>query len=138
MAWLCVSCRSKRSPCYGLPFEPAAAADCFALHMVPKETSAVAEILLSDLCGQVSISFIASLQLAEAGPGLLNNLLASNLIVHTQHLWGCVHSKKTWEILSENGQEGRSTQSDCKLKIIFLHSGKYSHKLLLALIIDML
>lgn len=106
--------------------------------MVPKETSAVAEILLSDLCGQVSISFIASLQRAEAGPGLLNNLLASNLIVHTQHLWGCVHSKKTWEILSENGQEGRSTQSDCKLKIIFLHSGKYSHKLLLALIIDML
>lgn len=86
--------------------------------MVPKEARAVAEVLLSDLRGQVSISFTASLQRAEAGPGLLSNLLASNLIVHTQHLWGCAHTplcssgdgQKTWEILCENGQEGRGTR----------------------------
>jgi len=85
--------------------------------MVPKETGAAAEVLPSDLCGQVSISFIASLQRVEAGPGLLSNLSVSNLIVHTQYLWGCAHtplyssgdSQKTWEILCENGQKGRGT-----------------------------
>lgn len=78
--------------------------------MVPEETRAA-----SDLHGQVSMGFIALLQWAETGPDLLSNLLASNLIVHTQHLWGCAHTPlsfwgqpKTWEILCENGQEGRS------------------------------
>lgn len=54
--------------------------------MVPIEARAVAEILLSHLRGQVSISFIASLQQAEAGPGLLSHLFTSNLVVPTQHL----------------------------------------------------
>lgn len=54
---------AKGPPATGLPFEPAAVADQYlALHIIPEETRAVAEVLPLDLCGQVSISFIASLQ----------------------------------------------------------------------------
>lgn len=77
----------------------------------------LALLLVSRQRGQVSVSFTASLQRVKAGPGLLSNLLASHLIVHAQHLWGCVHtplcrsgdSQEAWEILCENGQIGWGT-----------------------------
>lgn len=104
-----VSLEQKVSLLDGFPLNHCISRLILASYVVPKESRAVAEalLLLSHLCGQVSMRFIASLQWAEAGPGLLSNLRRSSLIVHTLHLWGCAHtplcrsrdSQKAWEIL---------------------------------------